>query len=239
MTGAWKGANMSKLYGILGWESISDRRVMRKLYIVFGTLESKFPRYLHNMIDKQQYRTDSRFFNKKLLRTIPCQRPYKLSFLPSTTLDWNNLDAETKKAKSKNIFKNKLLNKIRPKKASYFGLNNEKIKYLTMLRLDLSPLRAHKFKYGFSDTIDPFCLVCESTEDTEHYMLHCKSYFLTRVTLLQNISSILKLDVSILPKRTLLSILLYGKEGTTLEDNYGILNLVTDYIKESKRLDNT
>ena len=26
MTGAWKGSNRNKLYGELGWESLSDRR---------------------------------------------------------------------------------------------------------------------------------------------------------------------------------------------------------------------
>ena len=35
ITGAWKGSNKQKLYVILGWESLSDRRVMRKLYIIF------------------------------------------------------------------------------------------------------------------------------------------------------------------------------------------------------------
>ena len=181
---------------------------------------------------------DSRLFNTKLLKTIPCKRPYQLSFFPSTILDWNKLDADSKRVKSKQIFKNKLLNQIRPKKSPYFGLrNNDTVRYITMLRMGLSPLRAHTFKYGFIDTSDPFCVVCESTEDTEHYLLHCKSYILSRATLLQNLSSIMNMDVSTLPKRTLLSILLYGKEGMTVEQNHSILSSVAVYIEKSKRLD--
>ena len=237
ITGAWKGSNMIKLYENLGWESLSDRRVMRKLCIIFETLNSRFPRYLHKVLEKQKYSTNSRFFNQELLKTIPCKRTYKLSFFPSTILDWNKLDANIKKVKSKTIFKKRLINKIRPKKHSYYGLSNDKIRYLTMLRMDLSPLRAHKFKYGFCDTSDACCMVCDTIEDTEHFLLHCKSYMLTRNILMQKISVIMEVDVSTLPKRTLVSILLYGKEGKTLENHFAIFNLVTEYIEKSKRLE--
>ena len=54
---------------------------------------------------------------------------------------------------------------------------------------------------------------------------------------MQKLSVIMDLDVSTLPKRTLVSILLYGKEGMTLENNFAILNLVTEYIEKSKRLE--
>ena len=137
-----------------------------------------------------------------------------------------------------------MLNKIRTKKWPYFGLrDNDKVRYITMLRMGLIPLRAHKFSYGFSDTSDPFCLVCESTEDTEHYLLHCKSYILSRATLFQNISLIFNVDISTLPKRTLVSILLYDKEGMAVEQNHYILHSLADYIKIYiyifKRLDTT
>ena len=238
VTGAWKGTSMKKLYDNLGWESLSDRRIMRKLYIFFETLDNKFPRYLYNTLKEKEYTPNSRLFNKKLLKTIPCSKPYKLSFFPSTILDWNKLEAGIKEAKTKHIFKNKLLNKIRPKRSPYFGLqNNDKVRYITMLRLGLSPLRAHKFKYGFQDTSDPFCLVCESTEDTEHYLLHCKSYSLSRTSLMYRVSEIIQTDISTLPKRTMVSILLFGMEGMTLEENCCILNYVVDFIEKNKRLD--
>ena len=38
-------------------------------------------------------------------------------------------------------------------------------------------------------------------------------------------------------KGNLVSILLYSKEGMTLENNFEILNLVTEYIEKSKRLE--
>ena len=130
------------------------------------------------------------------------------------------------------------MNKIRPKKASYFGIrNHDHVRYLTMLRLDLSPLRDHKFRHGFLDTSNGLCHVCKKKEDTEHFLLFCRSYILSRSTMMHNITNILGYDVSTLPKRTLVNLLLYGREDITVSKNYLILNNVIEYIIQSKRLD--
>ena len=55
--------------------------------------------------------------------------------------------------------------------------------------------------------------------------------------MMQNISNILGYDVSTLPRRTLVNLLLYGREDTTAEKNNLILNNVIEYIIKSKRLD--
>ena len=44
-------------------------------------------------------------------------------------------------------------------------------------------------------------------------------------------------DVSTLPKRTVVSILLYGSEDITYEKNTKILNVVADFCIKSMRLD--
>ena len=106
-----------------------------------------------------------------------------------------------------------------------------------MLRLGLSPLRDHKFRKGFLDTSDGLCHVCKKKEDTEHFLLFCRSYILSRSTMMQNITNILGYEVSTLPRRTLVNLLLYGREDTTAEKNNLILNNVIEYIIKSKRLD--
>ena len=239
VSGAWQGTSREKLYENLGWESLQNRRIMRKLCLVHEILNTKFPDYLHKILKNQSYPITSRFHNRELLKEIPCRNSkFKLSFFPSTIKDWNILDSETKKSKSTNIFKNKILNKIRPKKKSYFGLkDNDKIKYLTMLRMSLSPLRAHKFKYNFIDTSDPYCIVCESPEDTKHYLLHCRSFRLSRTTLMQNISNLLNLDFTTIPQKKIIAILLYGNDESNCEINTHILEEVTTFIANSKRLD--
>ena len=156
---------------------MNNRRELRRLVLLFEIMETKSPRYLFDTIAKQQFRQNSRLYEKNDLLNIPSKGPYRLSFFPSTILDWNKLDKwdpGIKQAKSINIFKKRLLNKIRPKKRSFFGLSNDGVRYLTMLRMELSPLRAHKFRFGFSDTSDPFCDFClktkklKSKENTEH-----------------------------------------------------------------------
>ena len=239
VTGAWKSTSMTKLYANLGWESVSDRRTLRKLCLLFETLETNFPNYLITLINNQKFTASSRYHDKPLLKSIPCRiNRVRSSFLPSVIEDWNKLEAEIKYSKSKAIFKNKLLNKSRPKKCSYFGLrNNDKVRYLTMLRLELSPLRAHKHRYNFQDTSDPLCIVCKTTEDTKHYLLHCKSFRLTRVSLMQEVSSILGFDILTLSNGRIISILLYGSPTLQEDKNLSILNQVTAFIEKTKRLD--
>ena len=239
VSGAWKGSSIVKLYAMLGWESMQNRRTMRKLCLIQQILVDKSPSYLYKIIEKQLHRPNSRLANRQQLINIAGQtNKYKKSFFPSTIVDWNNIDFDIKTSKTKNIFKKRLLNKIRPKKASFFNLKNtDDIRNLTMIRLNLSPLRAHKHNYNFSDTPHPFCSVCGSIEDTNHYLLLCKSFRLMRSTLMQKVSDILCFDVSTLPKKRIVSILLYGKEDICDEKNSNILRATTFFIQCSKRFD--
>ena len=238
ITGAWKGTSREKLYKNLGWISLNERRVMRKLCIFYETIDTKFPYYLYKTIEEQFIGPDSRRYDIQELEPIHGSITYRLTFFPSTIRDWNRLDMDIKEAKSLKIFKKRILNKIRPKKDAYFGIrDHDHIRYLTMLRLGNSPLRAHKFEHGFLDTSNSLCLVCNKKEDTEHFLLLCKSYSLSRTILLQKVSDTLGYNVSTFPKRILVNILLFGKEGIPDSKNLQILNLVIEYIIKSKRLD--
>ena len=72
ITGAWKGTSIKKLYENLGWESLNDRRIMRKLCILYETLNDKFPRYLLDILNQSKFAENSRSYNKQLLKNIPC-----------------------------------------------------------------------------------------------------------------------------------------------------------------------
>ena len=48
-TGAWQGSHCSKLYEKLGWETLSDRRMCRRILQVQKIINNKTPSYL---IDK-------------------------------------------------------------------------------------------------------------------------------------------------------------------------------------------
>ena len=236
VTGAWHGTNIEKLYKMLGWESLNKRRIMRKLTILHETQLTKTPAYLLDILSKQQH-TSTRLSSQLTFREIVCKKSiYKKRFFPSTVSDWNQLAIETRKSRSKAIFKNRLLKEVRPKKQSFFGLfHNSQIRYLTLLRMSLSPLNAHRNQHKFAN-VDPFCVDCGNTEDTEHYLLKCKNYTSSRATMFQNLKDS-NIDVSALPGRTVLAMLLFGSADMTYDQNTKILKEVTSFIKKTKRLD--
>ena len=191
ITGAWDKSNKTKLYELLGWESMQDRRTMRKLVLLHQILNTKKPAYLYKIVERQ-LNSSQRLINRLEFRNFKSNSAkFTKSFFPSNIIDWNNLDIELRSAPNSKILKNRILNKIRPKKALYVDTkDNDKVKYLTMLRLKLSPLKAHKFQRNFSDTPDPYCTVCGQEEDIKHFFLLCKSFTLSRNTLMQTINTI-------------------------------------------------
>ena len=211
---------------------------MRKLTILYETIHTKHPMHLHSIIKNFLHPENSRLANKYLLRNVPCARShYPKQFLPSTIRDWNQLDLIVQGSRTKPLFKNKILNLIRPKKSLYFGLfSNQSIKYITLLRLGLSPLNSHKFNHHFINT-DEHCAVCCCTESTEHFLLTCPSYRLSRATLFRKVSSILDKDLSTMPRSSVVSTLLYGMSDRTYKINTDILRATALFIKETKRLD--
>ena len=50
VTGAWRGSNRSKLYEEIGWETLSDRRMYRRLLQLYKITNSMTPEYLRNKL---------------------------------------------------------------------------------------------------------------------------------------------------------------------------------------------
>ena len=57
-------------------------------------------------------------------------------------------------------------------------------KLLTLLRLNFSHLKEHKFRHGFPDRINPMCEEL-SVETTEHFLLCCHFYSTQRFELFE------------------------------------------------------
>ena len=96
---------------------------------------------------------------------------YKNSFFPSSIIEWNNLDPNLRNSENFGIFKNIILKFIRPQKNSFFNCCNLKgIRLITQLRLELSHLREHKFKYNFQNCLNPLCSCGSSIESISHLL---------------------------------------------------------------------
>ena len=126
-----------------------------------------------------------------IYHTLTSDNFVKNSFFSSAVIEWNKLDSRLRKVNSFTDFKKNILIFIRPKANCDFNSNSSKgLTFLTRLRLGLSHLRKHKFKYSFQDSINPLCSCSLDVESTIHYILHCPLFTIQRYTLLNTISQI-------------------------------------------------
>ena len=240
VSGAWRGSSRDKLYNDLGWESLYHRRNLRRLCIFYEVLKNDFPKYLSSIIDTCKPKHSLRLINKNKLNNWPC-RTTKLSqsFFPSAIKYWNALDDNIKCATNKKVFKNLLLTKIRPKRKEYFGILDKKgTRFITLLRVGLSPLHKHKFDNNFNDTPNPTCPAEDGVESTIHFLLLCKSYNSIRTALIRNVTEILKVNMNNYPNKKKIEILLYGSATLSDEENRKILKESIQFIIKSKRFEN-
>ena len=236
ITGAIRGTSREKIYQELGLESLQLRRWYRKLCLFYKVFKNEHPKYLFHLIPVRctsyATRTES---NIPLIKTK--HNFFKNSFFPSAIIEWNNLDPNLRNSKSISVFKEKILNFIRPSPNSFFDIHNPKgIKLITRLRLGLSHLREHKFKHSFQDTINPLCNCGQDIESATHFFLLCLFFSNERRTLLSTIRS---LDFKLLDctNYDLTQTLLFGNTSQTSSNNFKIINASIDYILSSKRFD--
>ena len=233
ITGAIQGTSRDRIYAELGLESLKDRRWYKRLTCMFKIMNEQAPHYLINLIPKcnQSIRTRNSHIPTFYCRT-DC---FKYSFFPSTLRDWFNLDEFIRCAESISIFKNRLLSLIRPVQSSVFNIFDPKgLKLLTRLRLEFSHLNEHRFRHNFESCVNPLCSCSLTTEDTEHYLLHCHHFTHHRIDLMNSVNSVIHNfeSLSDLDKK---AILLYGDPGLDNNKNKLILEATINYIKVSER----
>ena len=173
----------------------------------------------------------------ELKAIFPLLRQSINSFFPSAIIKWNNFDPNLRNSNSISVFKEKILNFIRPSPNSVFDTRNPKgIELITRLRLCLSHLREHKFKHSFQDTLNPLCNCGQDIESITDFFLHCPFFVNERRTLLSTIRSFhgKLLDST---DYDLTQTLLFGNTSQNSSNNFKIINASIHYILPSKRFD--
>ena len=159
-----------------------------------------------------------------IYHTLTSDNFVKNSFFSSAVIEWNKLDSRLRKVNSFTNFKKNILIFIRPKANCDFNSNSPKgLTFLTRLRLGLSHLRKHKFKYSFQDSINPLYSCSLDVELTIHYFFHCPLFTRERHTLLNTIS---KIDNKLLDNTT--SFFSNASRGT--KANTEIFNATDSYL---------
>ena len=150
------------------------------------------PNYLYNYVStvNESYQTRSR---DKFLHMSFRTKYFTNSFFPYTIKEWNNLSQEICKSVSYEVFKDSLLQFIRPTPNSLFNVSSSL--GINRLCLGLSHLREHKSNHNFQDTINSLCSCSLESESTTHYFL-CFQDFMDLHKCLMN--ELIKIDSCIL-----------------------------------------
>ena len=108
---------------------------------------------------------------------------FKNSYIPSSIIEWNELDQDIRSAEGYDLFRKHLLSLIRPEANNIFKVHNEKgIKLLTRLRVGFGHFKELKFRHTFVDAIYPLCRCGNFVESTTHFFLHCTHFSNQRMT---------------------------------------------------------
>jgi hypothetical protein len=234
VTGAWQGTSRIKIYEELGWESLSDRRMCKRVLQLHKIIDQKTPDYLHSKLPP----------NRNVVINLPnvfhetrCRTDrYRNSFFPDAVSHWNNIISFFHDFPSFEQLKKHILSLIRPPAKETFAIFHPVLlKYLFQLRLGLSRLRNHKKRHNFVDTPSDLCLCKQGIEDTSHYLLSCPFYASHREVLFTSVENIIR-DKNI--NKTLKSpdLFLYGDPSLSSSDNQTIISATLDYIDKTNRL---
>ena len=160
ITLAYRRTPTIKLYEETGLETLVDRRKQHRLILYYKMVNKLVPKYLCDLVpppsgENHNYQLRSQSQNKF---NVPYARTsrYANYFLINTTKNWNDLDIDVRHAQSINIFKSKLKTSHSPHVATF--LTGRASVHHTRMRLGLSPLKEHLYKFCIADS--PNCEYC-------------------------------------------------------------------------------
>ena len=191
ISGAWHGSSRVKLFEELGWETLSDHRMGRRILQTHKILNNKTP-YLHDKLPPIIRALFSGHI-RNTFREILCKsNRYMHSFFPDAIASWNIFVKHFDGVPSFDILK-KHNTFYRPDTKSIFGIHDPVgLRYIFQLRVSLSHLRGHKWRQNFVDTPSEMCLCNQGIEDTIHFLFSCPLFAIQRVTLKLSVINILQ-----------------------------------------------
>ena len=150
-----------------------------------------YPDYLYNLIHHHHPGPYSLRNSHTLVPRFARLSISQNSYFPSTTREWNRLPLKVQNSLSVSMFKRLLTNS-----SSNLYVKSTRGKtgvWLTRLRMELSPLHSHRYRYNFIQF--PTCPFCNSGSETNfHFFFICPAHRLDRLSLFKVLSNDLSLD---------------------------------------------
>ena len=233
VTGLTRSVSLIKLYNECGWTNLSVRRHQQKLHFMYKVNNGLVPSYITDLfpplvseISGYPLRNNNNF-STPFTRTNISLR----SCIPSAIRMWNTLDEGLKNQPTISSFKNNLQITTFPKLKvpNYFTSGNRYLSVIhARIRNNCSNLNNDLFINHLRD--NPLCNWCNEIEDSEHYFFHCNNYRDERHLFFEAARDFQPLTTQLL---------LYGNEIVDITLNSALFRAVHDYIKSTKRFDNT
>ena len=193
ISGAWHGSNRAKLYEDLGWKSLSDRCMGRRILQFHKIFNNKTPSYLKDKLPTNCRAVFSGNTRNTFRQIMYKSNRYMNSFFPDAVASWNIFIKHFDDVPSFDILKKHINTFFRPKTKTIFGIHDPSgLRYLFQLRVSLSPLRSHKFCHNFAYTPSEICRCNQGIEDTKHFLFSCPDYATPRATLAASVLNILQ-----------------------------------------------
>ena len=234
VTVAWQGTDRVKLYEELGWESLTDRRLYRRILQMHKIFDGQTPSYLREKLPP----------NRNSLVNLPnvFQEPrvgtqrYLNSFFPDGTKNWNNIITDFESLPSFEKLKKHLVSLYRPEIRPTFDIHSPHLRHIFQLRLGLSHLRYHKKRHNFADTNSDKCVCRKGVEDSHHFLISCTLFNCHREALFETIETILhEKNLCLMTTTKPEEIILYGHPLLNKSENHNILAATLEYITKTQR----
>jgi hypothetical protein len=207
-SGALHFTSKVKLNLEMGWEEISSRAEYLGLCL-FQKIHLNLTRPLVKKCMPQYHVNFSNTRSGNGYSLFPAANlKFTQSFFPHFTKVWKKLPNSLKNERDLVVFKEKLKEKIKPKKYFHFKFGSKRGNtLLTQLRVGRSFLNSHSFLLGMEEL--PYCDFCYVEENISHYMLLCAFFIEQRDVLVKTVSELIPNFMNFTMKRKL-DILLYG-----------------------------
>ena len=218
IAGPIRRTSQAKRYKELGLEALKFRRWCRRLCMLYKVKTSGLRLYLSKYILKGNHSYNTQL-NEGGLKKHHCRTDVFKYSVFGYAISYFIFYVQINKGNSLLSFKKTLLKLVRLVSNSCFNIHNPVgSKPLTRLRGRLSHLNEHKFKYIFSNCINPLCSCSLEVESTTHFFLHCICFSSIRKTLLNELISLCKKFID-LPDSSKVELLLYGSLDLSFTQN--------------------
>ena len=227
ITGATARSNIANVYEETKFMSISERRDLSMLIMVYKIKNGLTPGYLVDIMPRENHEYIRYNLRNNQDISVPYTRLeiFRRSFVPFAINLWNKLSQANRNEPTLLAFKNSLLKEIDEPNILYFYGNRWPSIHHSRLRIGCSKLN-HDLYYNLHVVENASCACGALDEDVHHFFFECPNYLDLRMQLFNAIIAYTNVT---------LETILHGNDKLSLGLNKAIFDAVHLYIERTER----